>query len=84
MTAIAAPPSAPPMFVAFALDDPLFGGQGFGLVGGWRAAGRPVEVHAYQKGGHGFGVGAPGTTSTDWIDSFLHRLMMNGLTKSRS
>lgn len=65
------PADAPPMFVALASDDPLFGHRGFGLVDGWLAAGRPAELHMFERGGHGFGLGVPGTTTPHWPDEML-------------
>ena len=70
MKPIDVPPDAPPMFAAIALDDGLFGKQGFGIVRSWQAQNIPVELHAYEKGDHGFGVGRPGTTSTGIIPQF--------------
>lgn len=58
------PANAPPMFAALAMDDPAFGRKGFAVVDSWNRAGRPVELHAYEHGAHGFGIGLPGTTST--------------------
>ena len=72
------PADAPPMFAVLAADDPLFAGKGFGLIESWQKARRPVEFHLYQGGGHGFGLGKNGTTSTDWFDSFIHWLDVNG------
>lgn len=72
------PEAAPPLFVAIALDDPLFTAQGFPIVSAWHAAGRPVELHAYGKGGHGFGTGLPGTTSTLIIDEYTAWMAMQG------
>ncbi|WP_254514707.1 alpha/beta hydrolase [Novosphingobium sp. G106] len=54
MREVSVPAGAPPMFIALALDDPLFGNQGFGLVSAWHKAARPAELHAYEQGGHGF------------------------------
>lgn len=82
MTAIAVPVGAPPMFAALALDDPLFGHQGFGIVEAWRKAGVPVELHAYEHGDHGFGMGRPGTTTTLVMDEFRLWLETNGLLKA--
>ena len=49
------PADAPPMFLAVALDDQLFAkGKSLGLIEAWRQAGRPLEVHLYEKGNHGF------------------------------
>jgi acetyl esterase/lipase len=81
MTAIDVPADAPPMFAALALDDGLFGRQGFGLVEAWHKARRPVELHAYEKGDHGFGMGRPGTTTTLLMDEFLAWLDARGLLK---
>jgi acetyl esterase/lipase len=83
MVSVDVPAAAPPLFAALAGDDPLFGKQGFGLVESWLHAGRPAEVHLYQRGGHGFGMGAPGTTSGDWKESLLHWLDADGLLVKR-
>jgi len=73
------PADAPPLFVALAADDPLFGGSGFGLIDSWTAAHRPVEFHLYERGGHGFGMYRKETTSTGWFDAFVAWLGMHGL-----
>jgi len=77
------PPDAPPMFVALAADDPLFGGKGMGLVESWMAAKRPVELHLYEQGGHGFGMYLKPTTSTGWFDAFRRWLDMHGMLNPR-
>lgn len=76
-------PTAPPLFVAVAGDDELFGKQGYGLPESWRRAGRPVELHVYEHGGHGFGFdGKAGTTSVGWNQALLGWLGAHGwLTK---
>ncbi len=79
MTAVDVPAGAPPMFAALALDDPLFGRQGFGIVDAWHKAGVPVELHAYERGDHGFGTGKPGTTSTLVMEEFRAWLAARGL-----
>lgn len=84
MTAVDVPEAAPPMFVVLAADDPLFANSGFGLVESWRAAGRPVEFHLYQDGGHGFGLGNPGKTSLGWLDVFMRWLELNGFLEDGS
>ena len=81
MTAVAVPTGAPPLFAALALDDPLFGRQGFGIVEAWHAANRPVELHAYEHGDHGFGIGRPGTTSTGVMPQFRSWLDAEGLLR---
>jgi acetyl esterase/lipase len=77
MQAVEVPEDAPPMFVAIAADDFLFGGK-FDLIKSWYEAGRPVEFHLYQNGGHGFGLGNPDRTSNRWFDAFIHWLDVNG------
>ncbi|QDH34274.1 dienelactone hydrolase family protein [Porphyrobacter sp. YT40] len=77
MDAVQVPADAPPMFVAIAADDFLYGGT-TGLIQSWYEAKRPVEFHLYQNGGHGFGLGNPDRTSNRWFDAFVHWLDVNG------
>lgn len=76
MGPVEVPKNAPPMFTVIASDDFLFRGQ-FGVVESWFKAGRPVEFHLYQNGGHGFGLGNPDRTSNRWFDAFIHWLDVN-------
>jgi acetyl esterase/lipase len=76
MGPVEVPKNAPPMFNVIATDDFLFRGQ-FGVVESWFKAGRPVEFHLYQNGGHGFGLGNPDRTSNKWFDAFIHWLDVN-------
>ncbi|WP_395337310.1 alpha/beta hydrolase [Novosphingobium sp. BL-8H] len=78
MNAVEVPANAPPMFVALAADDTLFGKSPFGLVDSWRAAGKPVEFHYYATGGHGFGLGKPGTPTEGWMDQLYRWLASSG------
>ncbi|SEL14112.1 Acetyl esterase/lipase [Sphingomonas palmae] len=78
MKAMPVPADAPPLFIAMAADDPLFGRQGYDLAAGWRAADRPVELHVYQNGGHGFGMGREGATSRHWRRAFADWLALHG------
>ncbi|MTH79169.1 alpha/beta hydrolase [Paracoccus aestuariivivens] len=78
MEAVNVPVEAPPLFVALAMDDPLFSRGDFGLATAWRDAGRPVEMHVYQSGGHGFGTGKPGETNALMMSQFLAWLNMQG------
>jgi len=77
MGPVEVPKNAPPMFNVIATDDFLFRGQ-FGVIDSWYKAGRPVEFHLYQTGGHGFGLGNPNRTSNRWFDAFIHWLDVNG------
>ena len=71
------PGSPPPLFVARAIDDPLYKPasvsleDNFGLIGKWRAQGGSVEMHLYSGGSHGFGTQVTGTTSEGWRGDFL-------------
>lgn len=71
------PADAPPRFIAIAADDPLFPTT-FGLVESWANAKRPVELHYYEQGGHGFGMYDKPTTSTGWFNAFSRWLAMHG------
>ena len=76
---------APPMFDAIALNDSLFPNKGFPIAQAYLAAKRPVEIHGYQTGDHGFGLGVPGTTTTLVMDEFTAWLRMQGfLTRKDS
>ncbi len=76
MGPVKVPENAPPMFNVIASDDFLFNSQ-FGVIDSWFKAGRPVEFHLYQNGGHGFGLGNPNKTSNRWFDSFIYWLDVN-------
>ncbi|MEJ1241825.1 alpha/beta hydrolase [Chryseolinea sp. T2] len=76
MGPVEVPKNAPPMFNVIATDDFLFRGQ-FGVIESWFKAGKPVEFHLYQNGGHGFGLGNPNRTSNKWFDAFIHWLDVN-------
>jgi acetyl esterase/lipase len=84
LAAVTVPADAPPLFVALAADDPLFGNGGFGLIDSWRAARRPVEFHLFEQGGHGFGMYQKTTTSTGWFDAFSRWLGMHGYLKRKA
>jgi acetyl esterase/lipase len=76
MGPVEVPKDAPPLFTAIAADDFLFKGQ-FGLIKSWFDAGRPVEFHLYQNGGHGFGMGYPNHPTYWWFEVFTHWLDVN-------
>jgi acetyl esterase/lipase len=83
LSPVTVPADAPPMFVALAADDPLFGNSGMGLIDSWRAAKRPVEFHLYERGGHGFGMYQKTTTSTGWFDAYVRWIGMHGMLKPK-
>lgn len=83
MGPVEVPKDAPPLFVAIAADDFLFHGQ-FGLIKSWFEAGRPVEFHLYQHGGHGFGMGYPNHPTYWWFEVFTHWLDVNGFLAAKA
>jgi acetyl esterase/lipase len=76
MGPVEVPENAPPMFNVIATDDFLFLGK-TGVIESWYKAGKPVEFHLYQNGGHGFGLGNPNRTSNRWFDAFIYWLEVN-------
>lgn len=76
---IPTPGDAPPLFIASATDDGIFGNKGYGLLDAWRASHRPFEFHIYERGGHGFSLGRPHTTTADWPEAFLSWLRMRDI-----
>lgn len=59
----------PPLFLVHAIDDAAVPVENsLRMMDTMRKAGRPVEAHLLQEGGHAFGVGRPGTPSAQWID----------------
>lgn len=64
------PEDAPPMFLAWASDDPIAAGNP-DLYKKWQGAKRPVEMHAFLSGGHGFSVTKHDKPSDVWTDLFI-------------
>lgn len=64
------PKDAPPAFIALAADDGLMGHAGVPIFEDWRAAGKPVELHVYAAGDHGFGMRNTGTSADNWLEHF--------------
>ncbi len=58
------PPTAPPVFLAAASDDPIVpSAQSLRTYTAWRAANVSAELHLFATGGHGFGIAPQGTSS---------------------
>ncbi len=76
----AVPAKLPPIFMAWAQDDDLAGGQVAGFYARLVAAGDKPEAHIYSAGGHGFGMKHQGTSSDHWMDEFYIWLQARGLT----
>lgn len=67
---VVAPPDAPPLFLACAQDDEMASHGSLLMYSSWKAAKRPVEMHIYAKGGHGFGMNKRGLPCDSWIERF--------------
>jgi acetyl esterase/lipase len=76
------PAKLPPVFMAWAQDDPLVLSYVEKFYAALMAAGHKPEAHIYMAGGHGFGMRTPGATSDHWIDEFYWWLQAQGLTKA--
>jgi acetyl esterase/lipase len=70
------PADAPPAFIAVASDDFIVVPGSLLIYNNWRAAGRPVELHAYAEGGHGFGIKPIGMPVDGWLDRFVDWLIV--------
>jgi len=77
----AIPAKLPPMFMAWAQDDPLVLAPIVKFYDALKAAGHKPEVHIYGTGGHGFGMRKQNTSSDHWIDEFYYWLEAQGFTK---
>ena len=79
-----APPSAPPMFIVHATDDPVSEVEHsvtFYLA--MRQAGVPAEMHLYATGGHGFGVRKVGLPCETWTERCVEWLRSRGILERR-
>lgn len=57
----------PPVFLVQAKDDPISDPANTVMMAeACRKAGVPVDLHRLPSGGHGFGMGKPGTPSAEW------------------
>lgn len=66
----------PPLFMAIAVDDPMFKQGGLNLVDKWLKESDRTEFHLYSGGNHGFGMRPQGTTSDNWIKHYLSWLAL--------
>jgi predicted esterase len=77
------PQKLPPLFLAWAQDDPVVRDAIVKFHDALERAGQRPEVHIYSAGHHGFGLRKQGTSSDHWIDDFYNWLDAQGLTKPR-
>jgi acetyl esterase/lipase len=76
----AIPAKLPPIFLAWAQDDP-YAGAVANFYNALKSAGHQPEAHIFSSGGHGFGMKKQGTTTDYWIDEFFFWLESQGFTK---
>jgi acetyl esterase/lipase len=63
--------NAPPLFLACAGDDRVLPVAGnLETAAAWAKAGRPVEMHVFEKGGHGFALRAKKLPVDNWAALF--------------
>ncbi len=75
---------APPLFLTVATDDPLgFAMHAVSLYTKWYNAKRPVEMHLYAKGSHGFGMNKQNLPTDTWIERFYDWLGVEGFLKKK-
>lgn len=68
-------PQSPPFFLVQAEDDPISDPHNtLIMASACQQQHIPVEMHRYPTGGHGFGMGKPGTLTTEWPGHYLHWL----------
>jgi acetyl esterase/lipase len=78
-------PDAPPMFLACASDDQIgLAPHSVDLYSKWLASKHSVELHAYARGGHGFGFHKQNQPTDDWIDRYGNWLVYIGMMKPKS
>lgn len=74
---------APPMFITVASDDQLgLTTHSISLYSKWLASKHSAELHAYAKGGHGFGMRGQNIPTDNWIEKFGDWLSAVNITKS--
>jgi acetyl esterase/lipase len=76
------PANARALFILCASDDGLAAAGSARLYPEWKAAGRPVERHIYEKGGHGFGMAPRGLPVDHRIERAGDWLGQRGLIKA--
>ncbi len=77
----AIPAKLPPMFMAWAQDDPLTLEPVVKFYEALKSAGHKPEVHIFNAGGHGFGMKKQGASSDHWIDIFYNWMAAQNFTE---
>jgi acetyl esterase/lipase len=75
--------SLPPVFLAYASDDPLVPNFVDAFYHALRSAGMHPEIHIYDHGGHGFGMRRQGTSSDHWIDDLFNWMVAHQFARAQ-
>jgi acetyl esterase/lipase len=67
---VKAPADAPPLFLLCTDSDDMASHASMLLYDAWKAVKRPVELHIYAQGDHGFGMTTKGLPADTWIERF--------------
>lgn len=76
------PANLPPVFMAWAKDDPIALYAVTRFYNALREAGNRTEAHIFSAGGHGFGLGTSVGSTDRWSDAFYSWLKAQGLTRA--
>ncbi|HCH0556891.1 TPA: alpha/beta hydrolase [Pseudomonas aeruginosa] len=76
-------PDMPPVFLAQAVDDPIVDvGHSLLMYQTALKAKVPVELHIFERGGHSWGLGKPGTEPAQWPRLFATWARMHGFMRA--
>lgn len=80
LSSLPVPDKKMPAFVVVAANDEMkLATTSFDIYSKWIAAGQEAELHAYEKGGHGFGMRIQELPSDTWLKRFEDWLASRGL-----
>ncbi len=73
----------PPVFLSQSADDPIAAvDHSLIMYGALREMQIPVEMHLFERGGHGYGLGVPGSPAAAWPNLFLAWMRGRGLLRN--
>lgn len=74
---------SPPMFLAQSADDPIaVVDNSLIMYSALRNALIPTELHLFERGGHGYGLGVPGSPAAAWPGLFLTWMRRRGFLRA--
>ncbi|HEY7117626.1 MAG TPA: sialate O-acetylesterase [Tepidisphaeraceae bacterium] len=80
-TAIAITPRTPPAFLVTTKDDPIPSHLSVDYAAAMTRLNLPAEVHVYDKGGHGYGLGQSGGPVATWPEACANWLKARGFVR---